>query len=254
MKFSYPTKIALFAAIFAAFAGSNSIIAQSGAKPARPTIASNDPGNWALIYSAVLDSNRGKLGGYTWQSRVSVTDKSELLYVDLLQARYGNDGNLQLTLINKGLQVKQRHGLLRAPGQENRLAEVEAKVEMVKNSVLSYVYMSRGSVVDFFDRSQKTAAPGYDGAIRVDGRDVLKKGDSVTVVGDRATGSPITLSFITPIDDKTSVSAVVHFRYLRSNDAFISSQVDAKVIETPKIGKPKTVSVAVETFDFMKQL
>ncbi len=59
-----------------------------------PITTSKDPGQWALIYSDVLAKNRERLKDYSWQYRVEVSENGQMLYVDHLDARYGNDGRV----------------------------------------------------------------------------------------------------------------------------------------------------------------
>ncbi len=214
---------------------------------------SKDPAQWALTYSGVLEKNRKILSGYSWQYRVEVMEESTLLYVDLLEARYDAGGNLQTTRVNQDLKIKQRHGILRAKGQDNRLREVEQKIEFLKKVIRSYVYMSRGKVVDFFDRATKNDAVGYNNALRIDGEDVLHPGDSVTLFGDKSTAQPIFLTFSVPFDDNIRVDCAIKFRRLRNSGAFYGSVVTANFVKLKKIGKAKALSIEVESFDYVKQ-
>tara|TARA_R110002096_G_scaffold88884_7_gene202822 strand:- start:1781 stop:2515 length:735 start_codon:yes stop_codon:yes gene_type:complete len=214
--------------------------------------SSKDPGKWALLYSEVLDSNRKALGVYSWQYRVEVMEDNELLYVDLLEAGYDRLGNLQTTRVGQELKIKERHGPLSRAGQEGRLREIEEKIEFLKEVIRSYVYMSRGEVVDFFDKAETTEAVGYNNALRVDGENVLNEGDSITLFGDLGTAQPIFLTFSVPFDDKVRVDCSIQFRHLRGNGAFYGAEVTANFVELKKIGKSKALSIEVESFDFIK--
>ena len=148
-----------------------------------PITKSKDPGQWALIYSDVLAKNRERLKDYSWQYRVEVRENNELLYVDHLDAKYGNDGRVVTQRVGQDLKIKARQGLLLKAGQEARLKDTEAKIEFLKKAIGDYVYMTRGQVVDFFTKARKTEAVGYENALRADGESVLVKGDSVTLTG-----------------------------------------------------------------------
>jgi hypothetical protein len=97
-----------------------------------PITTSKDPGQWALIYSDVLAKNRERLKDYSWQYRVEVRENNELLYVDHLDAQYGNDGRVVTQRVGQDLKIKARQGLLLKAGQEARLKETEAKIEFLK--------------------------------------------------------------------------------------------------------------------------
>jgi len=216
-----------------------------------PITTSKDPGQWALIYSDVLNKNRERLKDYSWQYRVEVQENGSLLYIDHLDARYGDDGRVNTLRLSQDLQMKQRHGLILKAGQEAKLREVEAKIEMLKKHIGDYVYMSRGQVVDFFGKAKKSEAVGYDNALRLDAENVISKGDSVTLYGDKSTAFPIFLAFTVPLDAKTGIRCEVHFRHLRQIGAFYGSKVTGEFVETARGSSPKSLTIDVESFDYV---
>ena len=221
---------------------------------ATPSLAQKpeaDRGEIALRYAGLLAKNRQSLMNYSWQLRIEVAKGGELQYIDLKQARYTADGRLQLSKIAQDLQVRQRHGALRARRQDKKLAEISGAVDGLRETLLGYVYMTRGNAVDFFDRAKVMPAAAYDGIVRVDGRDVLRPGDSVTLYVDSATGSPLQQVVRTPMGGGAVFAATVNFRHLRSNAAFYADQIDAQLLtEDPD----DSLNIKVESFDFMKQL
>lgn len=215
-----------------------------------PITTSKDPGQWALIYSDVLAKNRERLKDYSWQYRVEVSENGQMLYVDHLDARYGNDGRVVTQRVGQDLKIKARQGLLLKAGQEARLKETEAKIEFMKKAIGDYVYMTRGQVVDFFTKARKTEAVGYDNALRADAESVLVKGDSVTLIGDKSTAFPIYLAFSTPVDAKTSIRCEVYFRHLRQVGAFYGPKVTGEFTQVGAAGG-KTLRIDVESFDYL---
>jgi hypothetical protein len=216
-----------------------------------PITTSKDPGQWALIYSDVLNKNRQLLKDYSWQYRVEVQENNALLYVDNLAANYGSDGRVETFRLSQDLQMKQRQGLLLKAGQEAKLREVEAKIEVLKEHIGDYVYMTRGQVVDFFGKAKKSEAVGYDNALRLDGENVLTKGDSVTLYGDKSTAFPIYLAFTVPLDAKTAIRCEVHFRHLRQMGAFYGSKVTGEFVELARGSSAKSLTIDVESFDYV---
>ena len=214
-----------------------------------PITKSKDPGQWALIYSDVLAKNRERLKDYSWQYRVEVRENNELLYVDHLDAKYGNDGRVVTQRVGQDLKIKARQGLLLKAGQEARLKDTEAKIEFLKKAIGDYVYMTRGQVVDFFTKARKTEAVGYENALRADGESVLVKGDSVTLIGDKSTAFPIYLAFSAPVDAKTSIRCEVYFRHLRQVGAFYGPKVTGEFTQTGAGGK--VLRIDVESFDYL---
>ena len=242
--FSLPTLLTL--AVVASF-----IPAIREATAQAPITKSKDPGQWALIYSDTLDKNRKLLSDYTWQYRVEVEENGQILYVDLLSARYGEDGRVETFRIDQELQVKQRHGLLFKAGQDARLRETEGKIETLKKYIGDYVYMTRGQVVDFFEKAKKSEAVGYENALRLDAENVLNKGDSVTLYGDKSTAFPLFLAFSVPLDAKTGIRCEVNFRHLRQMGAFYGSKVSGEFVELGRVTGAKTLTIGVESFDYV---
>lgn len=213
--------------------------------------SSKDPGQWALIYSDNLQKNRKGLADYTWEYRVEVVEDGKLLFVDRLAANYGVDGTIETVRVDQELKIKERQGLLMKAGQEKRLAEVGRKIQVLKKMISSYVYMSRGEVVDFFENAEVTEAVGIDNALRVDGEDVLVEGDSVTLYGDRATAFPIQLIFSAPYDDKTWIKGDVKFRILSQLGGFYAPRVSAEFESKNALGKTHFLYIDVESYDYV---
>ncbi|HQW28866.1 MAG TPA: hypothetical protein PK529_06755 [Verrucomicrobiales bacterium] len=241
---SLPTLLTL--AIFASFSPA---IREAAAQA--PITKSKDPGQWALIYSDTLDKNRKLLADYSWQYRVEVQENGQQLYVDLLSARYGQDGRVETFRIDQELKIKQRQGLLLKAGQEAKLRETEAKIEILKKYIGDYVYMTRGQVVDFFEKAKKSEAVGYDNALRLDAESVINKGDSVTLYGDKTSAFPLFLVFSVPLDAKTGIRCEVSFRHLRQMGAFYGSKVTGEFLESGRVTGAKALTIDVESYDYV---
>lgn len=225
----------------------------AGAGWSQTATSSKDPAQWALIYSKNLEENRKLMTNYSWQYRVAVMDAEELLYVDHLEATRDSEGNLQTTRLRHDLKIKEKHGILSKAGQEKRFAEIEEKIEFLKEVMQAYVYMSRGEVVDFFDAAKVTEAIGYTNALRVDAENVLREGDYVTLYGDRATARPLYITFSVPFNDKLGVDGSIDFRSLRNSDLFYGAEITANFVELKRPRKAKIISIEVASFDFQKK-
>ena len=219
--------------------------------PAKPA----DPGEMALLYLGVLAKNNQMLREYSWQSRLEVfemdEDERKPLYVSLMVTRLDAKGIPQSTEMNKVLTTRKRNGLIRGNIQEKKLASIKETSNALKQWILSYVYMARGDVVNFFDRAAKSDSAVYENAVMLRGSNVLRDGDSVALTIDKVSGSPISLTFFVPTSKDMRVSARVHFRYLRDGSVFYADQVDARVWEE---GDDESLNFKVENFDFSKGL
>ena len=216
-----------------------------------PITINKDPAQWALIYSEKINKNRERLKDYSWQYRVEVQENGRPLYIDHLDGSYGADGRVETIRLSQDLQMKQRHGLLLKAGQEAKLREVEAKIATLKKYIGDYVYMTPGQIVDFFGKARKTDAVGYDNALRLDAENVLNKGDSVTLFGDKSSAFPLFLAFTVPLDAKTGIRCEVHFRHLRQMGAFYGSKMEGEFVDLSPVASPKTLTINVESFDYV---
>ncbi|MDF1858964.1 MAG: hypothetical protein P1U87_02050 [Verrucomicrobiales bacterium] len=220
---------------------------------AQKVTSSKDPAQWALIYKDQMEKNRKALSNYTWYYEVTVMEGEELLYVDLLEATRNESGELQTTTLNQDLKIKKRHGLLSKAGQEKRLADIQEKINFLREVIQSYVYMSRGSVVDFFDKASVSEAVGYNNALRVDGENVLRQGDFITLFGDKATAHPHFLTFSVPYSETIGVDASVDFRHIRNSSVFYGAEITANFVEMKSAKKAQIISIEVKSFDFEKK-
>ncbi len=221
--------------------------------PAAASSQGKDPALSALKYAGVLNGNKKALGSYTWQYRLEATENGELIYVDLLQGRHDAGGNLQITRINQDVKIRSRIDPLLAAGQEGRLKDIEKKIAFLKEVIRAYVYMSKGTAVDFFDKARKGDAVGYANTIRLDATDVIATGDSVTLFADKKSAQPVFLSFSAPVDNNVRANCEIRFRQLRGSGVFYPSIAVAEFVKIKKIGKPKVLRIQVESFDFLKQ-
>lgn len=207
-----------------------------------------DPGELALKYADNLQANRKKLANYSWQQRLEVTKNGKQQSLVLLSARFDSAGNLQTTEINKDLKIRTRHGLIGGALQESTQDNIAAKVKNMKAWAMAYVYMSRGTVVDFFDGATVADVQGWDNAVVVRKANVLSPGDSVSLIADKDSLMPHRLSFVVPTDDKKGVACTISFRYLRDNGAFVAGSASGVW------AGGNDITVHVENFDFIKQL
>ena len=149
----------------------------------------------ALMYSGVLAKNNQMLREYSWQSRLEVyemdEDEYKPLYVSLMVTRLDAKGIPQSTELGKELTTRKRNGLIRGSIQEKKLASVKETSQQLKQRILSYVYMPRGDVVNFFDRAVKSDSTIYQNAVMLKGSNVRREGDSVALTVDKTTGSPV---------------------------------------------------------------
>ena len=121
----------------------------------------------------------------------------------------------------------------------------------VAEAFVDDVYMTRGQVVDFFEKAKKSEAVGYENALRLDAESVINKGDSVTLYGDKTSAFPLFLAFSVPLDAKTGIRCEVSFRHLRQMGAFYGSKVTGEFLESGRVTGAKALTIDVESYDYV---
>ncbi len=211
--------------------------------PAQSLAQQPDPGELGLEYAEAAGGNAQALRAYIWQQRVEVKRGGEVVVTILQQLRY-SEGELQTTLIS---QEPEKPGG-RGPKNKKRKKAYEACVgaaQSIPKLLTSYVMMTSGQTVDFFSKGKMT--PGKEGdkkATRIDGNDVLQKGDSVMLLVDLAGNTPQTMIITTLADDKV-VQAEMDFHPLADGPHYMS---------IAHVSMPdQELELKIENYDHLKQ-
>ena len=161
-----------------------------------------DASDLALQYSKATKANAGSMAEYTWKRTTKVMKKGEtkLTLVDNCKFK---DGKLERTSVSVELAAKDKGGL-RGKKQDKEKKKMTEAAQQVGTLVQSYVAMTPGEILDFFDKAQMWEGAGNQaGTIQIKGSDVLNKGDTVTLVLDSSTSQPKTLTFTAPFGEES---------------------------------------------------
>ena len=136
-----------------------------------------DTDQLALSVSKADAANTEQLKAFIWKKSSTVTVNGEVKLTTLSEFQFDDKGELQMQNIDAQTTVKQKRGL-RGRAQANRAQDNIDYVEKALEVMINYTYMSKGQLLDFFDKAKITEA---DGILTATAKDVYAKGDELTV-------------------------------------------------------------------------
>jgi len=145
----------------------------------------------ALDVSAANEANNVKLKQYIWKLKLDGYVNKELKVTTLTEMKFGPDGKLVATPIDAKTTVQAKPGV-RGRMQQNAAEESLDYIEKAAQVMAQYAYMSKGQLVDFFDKATVTT----DGkVITATAKNVMQAGDEMTILIDPATNLFIRKTF-----------------------------------------------------------
>jgi hypothetical protein len=141
----------------------------------------------ALDVSAANEANNVKLKQYIWKLKLDGYVNKELKVTTLTEMKFGPDGKLVATPIDAKTTVKAKPGI-RGNIQKSAAEDNVEYMAKAADVMAQYAYMSKGQLVDFFDKATVTT----DGkVITATAKNVMQAGDEMTILID-----PVTHLFI----------------------------------------------------------
>jgi len=142
-----------------------------------------DKDQLALTISKADDANLDKLKAYIWKRKSDVFIDGQLKLTTITEFSFDEKGELQTNMIDAETSVKKKPGI-RGKIQENA---AEDKVDYVGKSLdlaLNYTFMTKGQLLDFFNKATITEK---DGVIEATAENVNIQGDKLTILVDKKT-------------------------------------------------------------------
>jgi hypothetical protein len=174
-----------------------------------------DMEQFALDVSKADAANTEQLKAFIWKRHSTATVKGEEKATVINELSFNDKDEIQVTNIDAETTTRQKRGI-RGRIQQNAMEDNMEYVGDALQLALAYTYMSKGQLLDFFEKAKATEK---DGTIEVSGENVLKQGDQVTVVIDSETKLFVNKKFSSmlgedPIDGeityKEFISGIMH--------------------------------------------
>jgi hypothetical protein len=137
--------------------------------------AQTDKEQLALKVAKAEDENLTKLTEYIWKRSSNVFIDNQLKFNALSEFKFNAEGKLEVTVLEAKTTVKQKPGL-RGAAQKNVAEDKADYVNKALQLSLAYAFMSKGELVDFFD---KATLSEKDGLLDAVASDVIVKGDKL---------------------------------------------------------------------------
>ncbi len=147
------------------------------------TSAQIDKEQLALTVSKADAANMEKLQEYIWKRKSDVSVDGQVKLTTITEFSFDAEGKLQTNLVDAKSSVKQKPGV-RGKMQESA---AEDKMEYVQKALelsLAYTFMTKGQLLDFFEKATITEK---DGVIEATGENIYVKGDKLTIWIDKKT-------------------------------------------------------------------
>lgn len=164
----------------------------------------------SLDVQAKYSKNFTEMAQYTWQRNIQVFMKGELMATIVADVSVGSEGKPVVNVIDKTTTTKKKPGI-RGAIQSSKQEETKEYVQNSLKLVTEYIFMSKGQMVDLFDK----------GTISQLGNNLQAQGFNFIVQGDN-------LKFLYNINSLECISQTVNTVYDGDpvNAVVIYKQVD----------------------------
>ena len=161
------------------------------------SFAQIDKDQLALDVSKADAANTEKLKAFIWKRNSTATVSGEVKATVSNEVSFDEKGEIQITQIAAESNTEQKRGL-RGRAQANAMEENTDYVEKALQTSIAYAYMSKGQLLDFFDKAVITDVGDY---YQIVGESILVQGDKLTVVVEKATNLFASKKFSTKLGE-----------------------------------------------------
>jgi hypothetical protein len=162
----------------------------------------------SLRVSAAAAANRAALASYVWTRTVTVFEGGLLKLTTVSSLSLGADGKLMTTVVSSTPAKEPKNGIF-GDKERKKLKELQTYVDGAVAEAQGYIYLSKGKMVDFFDKA--TITPEGN-TFKVAGTNVYKTGDQLTMIITKKTLAYISQSFKTNLSNNDPVSGSVNYK------------------------------------------
>lgn len=212
----------------------------AGSLAARAQEAAPKKDDLALAIADAQKANQAALAKYSWKVKTSLAKEGGAQATSVTEMRFNSEGKIDATTVSAESNVQKQPGL-RGRAQENKMNEFAAYLEKVLKHSSQYIFMSKGTLVDVFDRAKVT--PG-EGSTEVVAGDLFVKGDVLNLSVDPASNLPQKLNFTTTLD-KDTITGTVTFAKMEKGP----NKPTKFEIKVPT----QALTITSETYDWLEQ-
>ncbi len=160
-----------------------------------------DPDEMGLRYAGVQQDGIEQLKQYKWQTEIKMMREDEVKAEFTVANRLNEKGQMVQEVESAEASDRQKRGL-RGRAQKQNAEDAGEFLNHVVQVMATYIFMSKGQEVDFFDKATITEGVGSDkGKLVVMATDVTVPKDVVTKWIDPQTLFPSKITFETVVDE-----------------------------------------------------
>ncbi len=168
-----------------------------GEEPAENDAKKQDADQLALDVSDAQKANVAAIATYTWRVKSSIAVEGETKATSITEMRFDSEGKLESTHIGGESSVKKKPGL-RGRRQQKKMEEFADYLQGVLEHSFNYIFLSKGTLVDVFDRAKITES---EDGIDISAVNLFVDADSLFMSVRPETKLPRQLVFYTTLED-----------------------------------------------------
>ncbi len=186
--------------------------------------AQSNKTNLSLQVSGAAAANRKQLAGYVWTRTVQVFVEGALKNTVVSSVSIGPDGKLVTTAVSSTPTDPPPTRGIRGDIARKKIAEIKTYVDNAITVTMSYIYLSKGKMVDFFDAAGISQSGN---TINVKGSNVNQANDQLIMQVTAGTFAYISQSFSSTVSNGDAVSGTFNYKTFSNGlTAFDSGQLD----------------------------
>ena len=187
-------------------------------------LAQSNKTNLSLQVSAAAAANRKQLASYVWTRTVQVFIGGALKNTIVSSISVGPDGKLVTTAVSSTPTDPPPTKGIRGNIARKKMGEMKTYIENAMTVTASYIYLSKGKMVDYFDAAGVSQSGN---TISVVGTNVNQTNDQLTMKLTTGTLAYISQSFTSTITGGDAISGVCNYKTFSNGlTAFNTGELD----------------------------
>jgi len=186
--------------------------------------AQSNKTNLSLQVSGAAAANRKQLAGYVWTRTVQMFIGGELKNTIVSSISIGPDGKLVTTAVSSTPTDPPPTRGIRGDIARKKMAEMKTYVDNAIAVSTSYIYLSKGKMVDFFDAAGISQSGN---TIKVTGSNVNQANDQLTMQVTAGTYAYINQSFSSTVSNGDAITGTCNYKTFSNGlTAFDNGELD----------------------------
>lgn len=140
-----------------------------------------DKDQFALQVAKAEEQNFAKLKEYVWKRNSKIFIENQLKLTTVSEFKFNSEGKIEATLVDAKTTVDQKPGL-RGAAQKNAAEDKMEYVQKVLGISMNYAFLSKGELVDFFEKGTITE---NDSSFVAVASNIMVKGDTLSLKIDK---------------------------------------------------------------------